>query len=99
MHHIILYEGIFINKLLNTNAIDVNNFKGITLISMFGKLCSLILNQRLMLWTQLHEYITQFQFGFQSQKSTIDCMCVLHSIIAKVLSNGDNLYCAFVDFF
>jgi hypothetical protein len=51
-----------------------------------------------MLWTQLHEQITQFQFGFQSQKSTIDCMFVLHSIIANVVSNGDKLYCACVDF-
>jgi hypothetical protein len=91
-------RGVIIPIPKKNNASDVNSFRGITLVSIFGKLYSMILNHRLTLWAQEHEKITQFQFGFQPRKSTIDCIFVLHSIIAKVLSKGDTLFCAFVEF-
>ena len=45
-----------------------------------------------------HEQILKNQFGFQTSKSTVDCIFVLHSIITKTLANKNKLLCAFVDF-
>ena len=40
-----------------------------------------------------------YQFGFRQQKSPIDCIFILHSIINKVINNENRkLYCAFIDF-
>ena len=38
------------------------------------------------------------QFGFQKDKSTSDCIFILHAIIAKVISSKQKLYCVFIDF-
>ena len=57
-----------------------------------------VINNRLLEWSCKHEKIDNSQFGFQPNKSTIDCIFVFQSIIAKMLSTGKKLYCAFVDF-
>ena len=36
--------------------------------------------------------------GYQKGKSTTDCIFLLHSIISKVLSNGQKLYAIFIDY-
>ena len=38
------------------------------------------------------------QFGFQKNKSTVDCIFILHSLIAKTLNNNEKLFCTFVDY-
>jgi hypothetical protein len=53
---------------------------------------------RLTNWTQTNETIIENKFGFQAGKSTIDCVYILHSIIAKTLSLKKKLYCCFIDF-
>ena len=56
------------------------------------------MNNRLLKWSSTNNKIVNNQFGFQPQKSTIDCLFIFHSIISKALQNGNKLYCAFVDF-
>ena len=38
------------------------------------------------------------QFGFQKNKSTVDCIFILHSLIGKTFNNNEKLFCKFVDY-
>lgn len=80
------------------NLNDVNNYRGITLVSVSGKLFSHILNNRLIQWSESLDKLNESQFGFRPGKSTSDCVFILHSIVSNILDNGEKLYTAFVDF-
>ena len=77
---------------------DANNYRGITLINILSKTYSHILHNRLLAWAEEYEKINKCQFGFQPHKSTVDCIFLFHSIIAKTISQGHKLYCCFVDY-
>lgn len=91
-------EGIIYPIFKGGNIDDPKNYRGITLINIMSKIFSQIILNRLTKWSVKHEFLLDNQFGFQKGKSTIDCIFVLHSIIAKILSNNTKLHCAFVDF-
>ena len=76
---------------------NVNNYRGITL-SIFSKIYSLILEDRLRTWTENNNIIDDCQFGFRKNKSTIGCIFILQTIINSQLSRKRKLYCAFIDF-
>lgn len=77
---------------------NVKNYRGITLINIIAKIYSQVLLNRLTTWSIKHNKIVDNQFGFQKGKSTIDCIFILHSIIAKTLAKRRKLYVAMVDF-
>ena len=80
------------------NPEDTNNYRGITLTNIVAKIYSHVLNNRLTKWSKKHEKLTSIQFGFQPNKSTIDCIYIFHAIIMKTLNSHKKLFCAFVDF-
>ena len=51
------------------------------LTSMFSKIFSLILDNRLRSWVEENNLLIENQFGFRKNKSTVDCVVVLQSII------------------
>ena len=78
---------------------DTNNYRGITLLSCLGKLFTSILNSRLLKWDSENNVITDAQFGFKQDFSTVDAIFVLQSIINRNLSKkGGRLYCCFIDY-
>lgn len=92
-------KGIIVPVPKKGNLNDVNNYRGITLTSIFSKLYSIILDNRLRLWADNNNLLSDYQYGFRSKRSTSDCIFVLWSIIKKVINNDKRkLYCAFVDF-
>lgn len=91
-------RGIIVPVPKKGNLNDVNNYRGITLTSIFSKIFSILLDTRLRKWAEDNNLLTDVQFGFRKQRSTIDCVFILQSIINKVLNNKQKLYCAFVDF-
>ena len=91
-------EGVITPIHKKGNLDDVNNYRGITLINIMSKIYSHILHSRLIKWADEYEKINNCQFGFQPNKSTVDCIFLFHSIISKTLSRGEKLYCSFVDF-
>ena len=42
--------------------------------------------------------ISECQFGFQKNKSTVDCIFIFHSLISKILDKKEKLYCCFIDY-
>ena len=90
--------GVIIPIFKGGDADDPKNYRGITLNNIISKIYSQILLNRLTKWSNLYSKIIDNQFGFQKNKSTIDCIFLLHSIILKSLYSRKKLYCAFVDF-
>lgn len=81
------------------NLNDVNNYRGITLTSIFSKIFSFLLDTRLRKWSEDVNLLTDCQYGLRSKKSTVDSIFVLSSIINKVIHNDKRkLYSAFIDF-
>jgi len=54
-------------------------------------------NFRLLSWADNSHVLDANQFSFQ-RKSTTDSVFILQSIISKILSTGNKLYCAFIDY-
>ena len=76
---------------------NVDNYRGITLLSCVGKLFTSILNNRINKWAEENKILDDFQFGFREQKSTVDAMFLLQNIIDISLKNKNALYASFID--
>ena len=80
------------------NPTDPNNYRGITLLSCFGKLFTAVLNERLTSYFEENHLIGEEQAGFRHGHSTLDHIFVLHSLIDLYLSKRERVYCAFIDY-
>ena len=76
---------------------NVNNFRGITLVSCFSKIFTGVLNNRLNKWAENNDVLSDSQFGFRKGRSTTDAIFVLNAIIQKMLNEKGRLFCAFID--
>lgn len=63
------------------DALDPNNYRGISLVSCFCKLFTSILNQRLLTWSDANDVITDAQFGFQPKRGTAEAIFSLSNVI------------------
>ena len=70
---------------------NVNNYRGITIISCIGKLFTRILNNRLSKWAEKEHKINESQLGFRKEKSTTDCIFILNGLIDILFSKGKKL--------
>lgn len=77
---------------------DVNNFRGITLLSCIGKLFTKIINNRLYEWADNYNVFIEAQAGFRKGMSTVDNVFILHGLITHMVNQGKKLYCTFIDF-
>ena len=77
---------------------DPNNYRGISLLSCFGKLFTSCLNRRLTIFIENNNIVQAEQAGFKSDFSTIDHLFVLKSLADLYLSKRKRLYCCFVDY-
>ena len=80
------------------NVKDPNNYRGISLVSNFGKLFTSVLNQRLLDWSENFDILSDAQFGFRPGFGTADAIFALVTVIFKSLSAKNRLYCCFVDY-
>lgn len=95
-HGIMLWSRSIIAPLhTNVDREDVNNYRGIEIVSNLGKTMSTIFNPRLLTWAE-YNILCLDQFGFR--KETTDCISVLQSILTKILAIREKLCSAFIDF-
>ena len=93
-------KGILIPLHKSGSTRDVNNYRGIILLSYLSKVFVSILNNRLKLWIELSNKVCEEQAGFRAGYNTVDNIFILHSVyIQKALSKKRHCcYCLFVDF-
>ena len=78
---------------------DLNNYRGITLLSILGKLLVGMLNERLAKFAETIKLINENQAGFRKGYRTTDHIFTLSSIINHILNTKKKtLYVCFVDF-
>jgi hypothetical protein len=77
---------------------DVNNYRGITLLSCLGKLFTFVINTRLYNYVTKENILGNEQVGFRPKHSTLDHIFALHVISHFYISQGKQLFCAFVDY-
>ena len=65
---------------------------------VFGKLFTSVLNNRLVTFDDTNNVISDAQFGFRKQMSTIDAIFILQYLIQRRLENKNRFYCCFVDY-
>lgn len=75
---------------------DVNNYRGISLLSVSYKILSKALLKRAE--KQLDHQIGEYQAGFRKSRSCIDQIFCLKSIISRSKSRNIPLYVTFIDF-
>ena len=77
---------------------DPKNYRGISLLSCFGKLFTSCLNRRLTIFIENNNIVEAELAGFKSDFSTIDHLFVLKSLADLYLGKRKRLYCCFVDY-
>ena len=77
---------------------NVENYRGITLLSVTGKLFTNILNTRLNDWAENYHVYVEAQAGFRKGMGTADNIFILHSLISHCVNNNKKLFSAFIDF-
>ena len=81
------------------NGTDPDNYRGISLLNIVGKVFAAILNKRLYTWAEKEDKISKEQAGFQKHYSTTDHIFTLTSIIKRELYSRkrSKVYAAFID--
>ena len=90
-------KGVIIPIYKKGDARDPTNYRGITLVSCFGKLFTTIISERLAAWASMNNIISDAQFGFKSDYSTVDAIFILESLLSKYIRDKKRLYCSFID--
>ena len=80
------------------NKEDVNNYRGITIISCLGKLFTKIMNDRLNKWADAEDILSEVQYGFRKNRSTVDCLYIIQGLVDIMFSKGLKLYVCFIDY-
>lgn len=91
-------EGYIIPLHKKGSINDVENYRGITLLSTLGKLFTRVINNRLSEWAESYYVLIEAQAGFRTGMSTVDNIFVLHGLISHMINHGKKFYCAFIDF-
>ena len=91
--------GIIVVLFKGGDETDLNNYRGITLLSIFGKFFLGVLLDRLNNIISQYEILEQNQIGFRKGYQTSDHIFTLRSIIENYFRNNKGpLYVCFVDF-
>ena len=91
-------KGVIIPLHKKGNLLNTANCRGITVINVMAKIFSLALRNRLNNWCESEHVFNESHFGFRNNRSTTDCVYLLHSIIRNILYKHFKLYCAFIDY-
>ena len=91
-------ESIILPLYKKGDVNNVNNYRGISLSDISGKIYGSIVNGRLHKWVELHDLTGEHQAGFKRDHSTVDHIFTLLATVQKQLITDKKLYVAFIDF-
>ena len=79
--------------------INGHNYRGISLLIVMSKLFTKVLNNRLVSWCEDMDMIYEGQCGFRKNRSTMENIFVLQTLVQKYLSRPRaRFYCIYIDF-
>ena len=91
--------GIIVILLKRGEKNDINNYRGITLLSVIGKLLLGMLNERLTKCVEKHKIVHENQAGFRKGYRTTDHIFTLYSVIHHTVNvKKKPLYVCLIDF-
>ena len=85
--------SIIVSILKKGNANAPNNYRGISLLDVLGKIYTSILTRRVTFYTNIFSKISEYQAGFRDGYSTTDQAFILYSLIHKYLSKKRGFIC------
>ena len=89
----------FISPIYNKgDKANPDNYRGITILSYFGKLFTAILNNRLNNYLEEMNLLCEEQAGFRKKYGTTDHIFNLKCLIDLYLFRGKKIFCAFIDY-
>ena len=91
-------KGIIVPIYTKGDVNDSGKYRGITLVNVIGKICSLSLRNRINSWCESEGIFYDYQFGFRVKELTIDAIFIFHTMIQKILAQDAKLYCIFIDY-
>ena len=75
-----------------------DNYRGITILSCFGKLFTAVLNNRFNKYLESMNLLCEEQAGFRKNYGTTDHLFSLKCLTDLYLFRGGGLFCAFIDY-
>ena len=75
---------------------DTNNYRGITLLSIVGKVYAQVINYRLMIWSEMNKILVEEQGGFRPVRGCPDQLFSLIEILRN-RKKTKHTYCCFID--
>ena len=89
-------KGIILPIYKNGNKLQVENYRGITLLPSIMKIFFSILTKRVCEWAESKNIIPVEQFGFRPGHRTTDPIFVLNCLIQRAFAQNSELYCCFL---
>jgi hypothetical protein len=90
-------SGIIFPLHKHGSRLDPSNYRPITLMSIVGKLFGLVLNNRLIEFSELTNSVSDEQGGFRPHRGTPDQIFILRELLASRKERGLPTYVTFID--
>ena len=90
-------EGLIVNLFKKADKEDPGNYRGITLLSVVGKVFCKIVNDRLVRHLESGGVLHEGQTGFRAKRSCVDNIYVLSELVQGRLREGKKTYAFFLD--
>jgi hypothetical protein len=76
---------------------QLDNYRGITLLSTISKVFENVINRRLYAWAEGEHKLRDEQGGFRPDRRCVDQMFLLHEVVAMRRESNLATFCAFID--
>ena len=90
-------RGIIVPIFKDGEKKNVDNYRGITLLSVVGKFFTSILNNRITDWLESNKKIVEEQGGFRENRSTSEQIFILRETIEARKKKRKKTFCCFLD--
>ena len=92
------WKDVIIATLFKKGATEsCDNYRGLSLITHVGKALERVIQNRLVKYAELLNWIPESQCGFRSERGTVDVIFVSRYLSSLVVEKGMKLYKCFVD--
>ena len=89
--------GAIVSLYKKDDKLDVNNYRGIMLLSILGKIFNYVLNKRITRYCVTEKILSESQNGFLPFRGTIQHIFALQEMITQMLNTGETPYLFFLD--